>query len=279
MECDPEKIIFDQERGEYICTETGEVIEERVVDQGPEWRAFEPERARAEALTEFYHDRGISTVISWRNAEERIKAMKLSKVQKAKSSAERTLINAIKEIERIGDLPKAVKEEAIMIFRKAHEKKIVQGRSAESVLAAAVYIACRRHRIAVSIDEISEYFSRDKTDVAKNYRVLIQRLKIKVPPEGVKEYIMKFAEQLKLSMKTIAKAIEIAERAKEAGVTSGKDAKSIAAAAIYVACLITGEKRTQKEISEASGVSDVTIRNRYKEIKKVVCNDENPCYY
>jgi transcription initiation factor TFIIB len=38
----------------------------------------------------------------------------------------------------------------------------------------------------------------------------------------------------------------------------------MAAAALYIACLQNNEKITQRSISEAAGVTEVTIRNRYK---------------
>jgi len=50
--------------------------------------------------------------------------------------------------------------------------------------------------------------------------------------------------------------------------TSGRGPTGIAAAALYVASLIHGEKRTQREVADVAGVTEVTIRNRYKELIK-----------
>jgi transcription initiation factor TFIIB len=41
----------------------------------------------------------------------------------------------------------------------------------------------------------------------------------------------------------------------------------LAAAALYVACVMNGEYKTQKDVAEAAGVTEVTIRNRYKGLK------------
>ena len=277
--CEPDKIIFDQERGEYICTETGEVIEDRVVDGGAEWRAFEPERVRAEKMTEFLHDKGISTTIGVMkidNTEERMKIARLRVLQekaRVKSSADRNLSKALKELERIGsllNLPKAVKEEAAVIYREAVKKKIVMGRSIDSVLAASIYVACRKMKVAVSLDDIAKYSKADKKEVARHYRTLMIRLKIKVPVNDAKEHAIKIAELLGVSGKTTVKAIEIIEKVREKGISSGKEPASIAAASLYIACLLNDERRTQKEISMTAGITETTLRMRYKEIMKAL---------
>jgi transcription initiation factor TFIIB len=55
-------------------------------------------------------------------------------------------------------------------------------------------------------------------------------------------------------------------RARTEGITSGKDPTCIAAAALYIASIMEGERRTQREIGEVAGVTEVTVRNRYKEL-------------
>ena len=78
-------IIFDAERGEYIDTDTGEVIEERVVDQGPEWRVYDHEDRERERtgsrLTLTVHDQGLSTRIGHDKVKDRIKLMKMQRLQ------------------------------------------------------------------------------------------------------------------------------------------------------------------------------------------------------
>ena len=54
--------------------------------------------------------------------------------------------------------------------------------------------------------------------------------------------------------------------ATELKLTSGRGPTGIAAAASYVASVLVGEKRTQREIAEIARVTEVTIRNRYKEL-------------
>jgi transcription initiation factor TFIIB len=71
-------------------------------------------------------------------------------------------------------------------------------------------------------------------------------------------------------MKTQRRAIEVINMAKEKGIVAGKDPMGLAAAAIYVACVLEGEKKTQKEIAEVANVTEVTVRNRYKGLKEAL---------
>ena len=93
-------------------------------------------------------------------------------------------------------------------------------------------------------------------------------LQISIMPSNPADYIPRFASALKLSPETQSKSIEIIEQAQDKELTSGRGPTGIAAAGLYVAALINGEKRTQREVADVAGVTEVTIRNRYKEIVK-----------
>ena len=45
---------------------------------------------------------------------------------------------------------------------------------------------------------------------------------------------------------------------------------ALAAATLYMSCILNGEKKTQSEIAKASGITSVTIRNRYSSLKKEI---------
>jgi len=289
-ECPPDKIVFDEERGEYICIETGEVIEERVVDRGPEWRAFTPEekerRSRTGSpITPTIHDGGLTTIIDWRDKDatgkklelkKRLEVMRWRKWQirtRIQSSIDRNLAQAIAELERIADqlnLPKPVKEEAAIVYRKAVERGLVRGRAIESVVAAAVYAACRKHRIPRTLDEIAKYTKTGRKEVARCYRLLLRELDLRIPIVDPKDFVPKIASVLRLSGATVRLAMEILDKAKDRGVTAGKDPAGLAAAAIYIAALLNDERKTQKEVASVAGVTEVTVRNRYKELAKLL---------
>ncbi len=287
-ECPPEKVVFDEERGEFICLETGEVLEHHVVDQGPEWRAFTPEEKERRSrvggpLTPMVHDKGLATVIDWRDRDAsgkklepkmRLEVLRWRKWQiraRIQSSVDRNLAQAMNELERIADLlslPKSAREEAAVIYRKAVEKGLVRGRSIESVVAAAIYAACRILKIPRTLDEVAEYTKAGRKEIARCYRLLLKELGVGVPIADPIDYISKIGSQLGLPGKVMKRAAEILQEAKKKGITAGKDPSGLAAAAIYIAALIEDERRTQKEIAQVAGVTEVTVRNRYKELAR-----------
>jgi transcription initiation factor TFIIB len=285
-ECPPDKIVYDESRGEYICIDTGEVIEERVVDQGPEWRAFTPEerekRSRTGSpLSPTIHDGGLSTVIDWRDRDamgkrlefkRRLEVMRWRKWQirtRIQDSIDRNITQAAAELERLADqlgLPRAVKEHAASIYRKAVERGAVRGRAIESIVAAALYVACRVYKMPRTLDEIAQYTKTSKKEVARCYRLLIRELGIRIPISDPADFVPRIASALGLSGSVIKKAIEIIEEAKNAGLTAGKDPAGLAAAAVYIAAQLLDERRTQKDVAQVAGVTEVTVRNRYKEL-------------
>ncbi|RLE82537.1 MAG: transcription initiation factor IIB [Thermoprotei archaeon] len=285
--CGSDKLILDYTRGELICAVCGLVITDRSIDRGPEWRAFTPEererRSRVGAPMTRVTPDSLVTVIDWRardasgrelNLKRKIEILRLRKWQiraRSQSSIERNLQQAAQELERLAaqlGLPKTIKEQALEIYRRALESGLVRGRSIESVMAASIYAACRQLKMPRTLDEIAKYTRAGRKDVARCYRLLLREATIKVPLPDPIDFAPKIGESLKLSATTIRKAIEILKEAKKIGITAGKDPAGLAAAAIYVASLLSGEVRTQKEVAQAAQVTEVTVRNRYKELAR-----------
>jgi len=262
------------------------VIKEKMMDFGPEWRIFDKEqtkeRVRVGAPTTYtIHDKGLTTMIDWRNKDvhgknlppiKRAQIYRLRRLQKRLSASgviERNLIFALSELNRMAshlNLPKNVKESAAVIYRKAVELNLIKGRSIEEVAAAAIYAACRKCKVPITLDEISEISRIKKKNLGRNYRFLAKKLHILFPPANPIDYIPKFTSDLGLSNKVQNLAIDIVKQASLKGITFGKGPKSIAAAAIYIASMIMGERRTQRQVAEVTRVTEVTIRNRYKEL-------------
>ena len=185
------------------------------------------------------------------------------------TAIERNLKLALAELKRVSSylkLPKSVEEEAAMIYTQAVQRGLVRGRSMESVVSGALYAACRRHEVPRTLDELSEASSIDKKEIGRTYRFITRELGITILPSNPADYIARFASSLKLNPETQSKAVEILEKAQNAELTSGRGPTGIAAAALYVAALMHGEKRTQREVADVAGVTEVTIRNRYKEL-------------
>ncbi len=283
-ECGGVKLKLNKDKGEVICKDCGLVVEEDLVDFDKEWREFDEETASKKrrtgspmSYTQF--DQGLGTnvgdkgdVYSLSSGKSKNKFFRLRKWQKRISTAiERNLKLALSELKRVSsflNLPKSVSEEASRIYTLAVQKGLVRGRSMESVVAGAVYAACRRHDVPRTLDELSEASEIEKKEVGRTYRFITRELGIKILPSDPADYVPRFASSLNLSPEAQSKSVEIIEQAQEEELTSGRGPTGIAAAALYVAALIKGEKKTQREVADVAGVTEVTIRNRYKELLK-----------
>jgi len=287
-ECGNTDLYINEEKGEIICKECGLVIEDKMVDFGQEWREFEgsdeSQRRGGAPLTYTQADKGLSTQVgttsdlSGLKGKERQKFYRLQQWQRRVSTAiERNLRMALTEIKRIAsnlNLPDSVEEEASMIYTMAVQKGLVRGRSMEQVVGGTMYITCKRNDTPRTLEEIAEVTGLDKKEIAKNSRFVARQLNIKVLPVSPITYIARFASELKISPATQTRAVKIIEKAQKVGLTSGKSPKGIAAASIYVSSLLNAERQTQSKISEISGVTEVTIRNRYKELVKALDLEE-----
>jgi transcription initiation factor TFIIB len=187
------------------------------------------------------------------------------------SSIDRNLAQAMSELDRLSGtlcISGQIKEKAAVIYRRGLDKGLVRGRSINGVAAAALYAACRGAGMPRTLREIGEASLVHRKDVARCYRLLLKELDVHMPISDALTYVSKIAEKNGISGKTQGKAIAILRVAKQKRVIAGKDPMGLAAAALYIACLQNNEKITQKDIAEASGVTEVTIRNRYKGLKE-----------
>jgi transcription initiation factor TFIIB len=284
--CGSTNLSRDYKRGELICNDCGLVIEEDFIDHGPEWRAFDSEqrekRARVGApMTYTIHDKGLSTMISWTNRDaygkfiptrNRAQLYRLRKWQtrtRISDGMEKNLALALSALDQMSSalsLPKNVRETAAMIYRKAVRKKLIRGRTIEGVTAAVLYAACRQCNVPRTLEEISNTAQMKKKEIGRNYRNILHRLELKLLPTTPQDYISRFCSELKLGSDVQAKTLEILQEAAHQELTSGRGPTGIAAASIYIASVLCGERRTQREVAEVAGVTEVTIRNRYKEI-------------
>jgi len=287
-ECTSKNLVHDYDSGETICGDCGLVVYEQMMDKGPEWRAFTSEekasRSRVGMPTSYsIHDKGLSTAISQVDRDAfgrklptstRLQMWRLRKWQirsRVHSSIDRNLAQAMAELERLSSMVSIsppIKEKAAVAYRKALEKGLVRGRSINAIVAAALYAACRKSGSPRSLSEIAKASLVDKKAVARCYRLLLQGLDFHMPISDPLTYVSKIAEKTGISGKTQGVAIAILREARQKRFSAGKDPMGLAAAALYIECLQNTEKKTQKEIAEASGVTEVTVRNRYKDLKK-----------
>jgi len=164
------------------------------------------------------------------------------------------------------NLPPVTKDEASRIYQYVLERGLVRGRSMESVIAACIYSACRSYNIPRTLDEISNASDVERKEIGRTYRFIVRKMGIKSTPSSPEEYVSRFSNVLRLSPKTQGEALKILMKAETSELTSGRGPAGIAAAALYVAALLNDEKKTQREVADIAGITEVTIRNRYKEL-------------
>ncbi len=285
-ECGSSLVLEDLARGERVCGGCGLVLSDRRIDTHAEWRAFTKEesekRSRVGSPMRYsLYDRGLSTFIDWRDQDisgrklspqRRSEIYRLRKCQlrsRVHSSHDRNLAHAMTELERLASqlgIPEPIKEQAALLYRRSIQKRLVRGRSIEAMVAATLYAACRMRSKPRPLDEVADLSRVSRKKLGQCYRLLLQSLNLRVPLSNPVDYINRFTTELSLSSRVQLRSIELLERCRDFGLTIGRDPLGLAAAAIYIASIMLDERRTQREIAEVARVTEVTVRNRYKEL-------------
>ena len=283
--CHASKFVTDQVIGETICSSCGFVISENAEDRGMERRLISDtvDTARTgPGLSLKMHDKGLNTRIGAQNKDAVGKPLSGKATQmfdrlrkwdsrsQTKNSADRNLRFALIEFDKVQSklgLSDTVVERASLFYRKAIERNIIRGRTVKSIAAACLYASCRdlgHHR---SLTEIANQFVIKRKEIARAYRILFRELEFTVSVVDPIKSISKIASKIGSSEKTIRKATQILTAAQDAGIIAGKNPEIMAATAVYAACVITGESKSQTEIAAAANTSTVSIRNRIQEFK------------
>jgi transcription initiation factor TFIIB len=183
---------------------------------------------------------------------------------------DRSLSQAFFQLDVLKDklgLSDGIVEKTAYIYRKAQSRNLTRGRTISGVLAAAVYIACREMGAHRTLDDIAAGSNVKRKEVSKNFRALHTSLGLKIPQQDPMKCIAKVANKVKLSEKTKRKAAEIMSNVMKEEISAGKDPMGLAASVLYLSSIKTGEAVTQMSIAKAAGVTEVTVRNRFKDLK------------
>jgi transcription initiation factor TFIIB len=285
--CGKNSLLTDGVTGEQFCANCGFVISEKSQETGPEWRSFQkvggsdPARTGApSSLT--IHDRGLSTVInpinkdasgkplstSMKSTIERLRTWD-SRSQSSKP-VDRNLREAFTELNKLKDklvISANVLEKAAYIYRKALERKLVRGRSISAMIAASLYAACRDAETPRTLKDVADASNVKRKDISRCYRLLHYELDLKIPVVDPINCIARISSKLEITEKAKRYAIKVLQEAQERKESAGKDPMGLAATALYMSCVKNGVSITQREMAEAAGVTEVTIRNRYKGLK------------
>jgi transcription initiation factor TFIIB len=279
--------VTDPESGEVICSNCGMVMVEAVSENRSEWRAFKTEEANQRSRTGTptslaRHDMGLATIIgrtdkdasgrgldaSMRSTMERLRTWD-SRIQ-VYSPADRNLRQAFGMLERVKDklgLSATIIEKTAYIYRKAQERGLVRGRTIRSVMAAAIYITCREMAMSRTLNDVAFLNNIKRKELARTIRLLILELDIKIPILDPIKCVVRVANKVNLNEKTKRQAMDIMHNVTKSGISAGKDPMGLAGSVLYLSSKNSGENITQMDIAEAAGVTEVTIRNRFKDLR------------
>jgi len=286
-ECGSEKIRVDHGKGEAVCMNCGLIVsEDEMIDTGKEWRSFEDSEDSSRGGSPMKYvklNKGLVTMIDRRGTDLRgnklsskgraqmYRLIKWHKRASVSSSMQRNLSIALTEMRRVAsylNIPDTLVEAAALLYRKTVKKGLIRGRLIEAVVAAVLYTVCRTYHVPRTLNEMAEASGLTKKEIGRTYRFLVRELNLGVPLTNPVHYIPRFASELNLSGEVQEEGRRILEEAIKKGLISGRGPTGVAAAAVYIAGLLKGERRTQKEVANVAGVTEVTIRNRYRELKK-----------
>jgi transcription initiation factor TFIIB len=279
-------LVADESRGETVCEDCGLVVESGAIDHGPDWRTIDDgERTNNSRVgaprTKLLHDEGLSSTIDWKDRDAYGRSLSADKRRRmerlrtwderfrTKDHQERNLKQALGEVDRMGSalgLPDDVRETAGVIYRRALNENLLPGRSIEAVSTAALYAAARQAGAPRTLEEFAGVSRVDEMEFKRAYRYVVRELELGVQPANPATYVSRFGSDLGVRGETERMARELLRAGEDAGVHVGKSPVGLAAAALYAAGLLANNRLTQSEVSDAADVSEVTIRNRYKEL-------------
>lgn len=285
--CKTYPVVTDYERGEVLCGGCGLVLLQNMADQTHESHGYTQEEFMTQTRTGpatslTMHDRGLSTVIgsntdSTGNTLSRKTKLEFNRLrtwdQRSKSRSTTALSKAFTQLNamktKLG-IPDNVVEGAAYIYRKAVSAKLTRGRTMASLISASLYAACRETNTPRTLDDIADAGNVERRILSRDFRTLIKKLELNLNQFDIASFVVKISNNLKLKEKTKRDAFDILKRCEESKITAGKHPVAQAAACLYLACILNGEKMSQKKFSKVSGVSDVTIRNRVDLIKNTL---------
>jgi len=289
-ECTSAHLVADEVRGELVCDGCGLVLRDHAIDPSPDWSSYTAEDALRRAHTGAPRDllsgaTGLTTVIPAPRLDAngnripmavRGALYRMQKIQRHSSHAfrgERSLPDAIRVLDRFAALlavPRTVRDEAGFICRKALQRQLSRGRSIEAIVAAAVYAACRIDGVPRTLDEMERVTGLPKTAVGAAYRMLHRELRLAVRACEPADYVRRFCSELALDHRVEMEALRLLREVEPLEGPTSVSPGGTAGAAIYLACVLCGEYRSQRAIATVAGVSEVTLRNRFVRMKDLL---------
>ncbi|CAH02828.1 transcription factor TFIIIB subunit BRF1 [Kluyveromyces lactis] len=194
--------------------------------------------------------------------------------QNALMSRETTLNNARRKLKAVSyalNIPEYVTDAAFQWYRLALSNNFVQGRKSQNVIAACLYIACRKERTHHMLIDFSSRLQVSVYSIGATFLKLAKKLQIvKLPLADPSLFIQHFAEKLELGdkkIKVIRDAVKLAQTMSRDWMYEGRRPAGIAGACLLLACRMNNLRRTHSEIVAISHVAEETLQQRLNEFK------------
>lgn len=284
-ECNSTKFYIDHETGERICSTCGLVIDQTaVIYRGPAVRAFSPEEytekqshgdPQRQSNTKMAEGSIIHVMdikVPGMSREDKIRFYRIRRQQiraLTKDSFDRNLVIAMGRLSTITSQLKTsnmLHEEAAKIYRQSLNRGLVKGRDINQIITACLYAAYRVHGVYIQLSTLEKVSKESEKDISRCYRLILKTLKLKVKLDRVNRFIPPAIEKLGLSQAVESRCVEILNVAHEKKSLNGRSPSGMASAILYVVCREKNLRVTQKMIADAVGVTEVTLRNRYKQL-------------
>ena len=288
-ECDGEDIIEDKKRGDIICRDCGLVLHAHLVDFTSEWRGFSENNgnidpSRIGMPVNPLLDSRLGTILSKGLKGSNILNERLIRTQNqsAMQKIDRFLYGSFNKISLVlekGFLSKKIKEKSEELFKTyfdyltlksdgTRKKSSLRKHETISTIAAVIFLVCRNESIPRSFKEISEISKVSKKDIGIKVRAIEKSLRgVKINKNrNTEDFIGRFCNKLGLPDSSSQLAEKIATLVREKDGLYGRNYISVASASIYIIAQLPTKKSslTLGDISEVSGISEMTIRSAYK---------------
>src|SRR3989344_448015 len=288
-DCGAKTSEVDETRGETFCSDCGLVLLENAFDTSLSfgYSSMDPELQKrvhnGPPSTVMRHDKGLSTEISYKDVDARGNQISRSmraqfyRLRKQQSRTNRDkkhegMIQGLMDIRRYcakNGLPSDIEKRTAIIYKQAYEQKITHGRSIQIIVAASLYAALKQQNLSRTLDEIESYTGVSRKHIGRAYRLMQRQLKMPLSLPNPMQFIPRFCTKLRLSPDTQTKAYGLLKEY-AALKPVGNAPASNAVAAIYIACVLCDERRTQPEIAAVAGLTEVTVRNRYQAMRDML---------
>ncbi|EPQ28031.1 uncharacterized protein PFL1_04358 [Pseudozyma flocculosa PF-1] len=300
---DPPNLTEEFDSGDLVCSDCGLVVGENIIDTRSEWRTFanedgdDPSRvgSAGNPLLDGINEQ-LESRIGHRDGGSGASRDLLRTAGRATGSRDRNMLDAFEDIQRKCDsihLPRSVSDVAKQAYRRVEEEKILRGKKPDAIIAAAIYVACKMSHVPRTFPEICSLTSVSKKHIGQCFKEMQQAFGLNatgtgsvdgsrangdggsgtstplgIGPTGAADLVGRYCNHLGLEMPVVRSTEDITARVRELGVLAGRSPITIAAACIYFSTMLWGINKGAKKISQAAGVSDVTIKNSFKELLK-----------